>query len=156
MGGRPERAASRGCGQKHRETPPLQEQHGVRNDTRNHGAMLWSRSPSSGGVPFLDLPFHVCVRLLSSVMTCARGDHLTRDLQHMTVETLQCLAQENVPQSYCQSDCEFKQTRTSGRSDSESRKSSRVSPRLLQMFIVFKFRQRYHSLLHPCRSVLPM
>ena len=58
---------------------------------------------SSGGVPFLDLPFRVCVRLLSSVMTCARGDHLTRDLQHMTVDTLQCSAQENVPQPYCQS-----------------------------------------------------
>ena len=26
-------AAHRGCGQKHRETPPLRGQHGVRNDT---------------------------------------------------------------------------------------------------------------------------
>ena len=57
---------------------------------------------SSSGVPFLDLPLHVCVRLLSSVMTCARSDHLTRDLQHMILETLQCLAQENAPQPYCQ------------------------------------------------------
>ena len=33
VGGRPKGAASRGCGQKHRETPSLQEQRGVRNDT---------------------------------------------------------------------------------------------------------------------------
>ena len=33
VGGRSNGAASRGCGQKQRETPPLQEQHGDPSDT---------------------------------------------------------------------------------------------------------------------------
>ena len=38
---------------------------------------------SSCGVLFLDLALHICVGLLSSsVLTCARSEHLTRDLQH--------------------------------------------------------------------------
>ena len=53
VGGRPKGTASRGCRQQHHEAPSLQEQHGVRNDTRitiavqrkieAKCAMSWSR-----------------------------------------------------------------------------------------------------------------
>ena len=75
---------------RNRETPSLQEHHGVRNDTRvtiavqrkiEAKCMLRSRGALIVCVPFLDLPLHICVWLLSSSeMTCVRSDHVARDL----------------------------------------------------------------------------
>ena len=61
--------------------------------------MLWSRGA------LIVVFHHVCVRLLnSSVMICARCDHLARDLQHIILDTLQCLASQkgstNIPHSH--------------------------------------------------------
>ena len=55
---------------------------------------------SSCGVLFLDLALHVCVCLSSSVLTCARSEHLTRDLQHMILATPSCLAHKSAPQQH--------------------------------------------------------
>ena len=82
-------SASWGCGETHREAPSARtpwcskwhQSHDCCSTKDRREVFVAEQRCSYRWVPFLDLPLHICVWLLSSsVMTCARTDHVARDL----------------------------------------------------------------------------